>query len=408
MSKDKKETEEEAKHNLSPHVSPVATPTVSSTPQVIPKAIQIEPNDAEFGGYSAVNVLSILPDEVRTEENLEGGSLPPEQAHQLLTQYTQQRKDYEEREMKKMAAAASTPSSSQLPVGSASEAPPLHSNFTPGYEDVEPNLPTYDMIVPLSKSAPVTRNGNNSPPGGAGGEYEDPADAVAHDVGLHQYRGSPNGGAVVAPKSQISPEKPKKFQFTSSVGERYTDVYNPGGGETIGQSAPTSKRAMSDVGPDRLVNGGHSPSNNKPVHHYQNTSTVSGGGVSSSGDSLDDVTKGVDQRESVRKHKSAKEEVEFDPTAKKVFRVTSTRKKRATNGRDLPDGDSNGDSSPDAKSNGKEKQFNLSDEFSGEEYSMVNVADKQKYRPEDDIMKKEGSGIPQRYSTKSTLKQEVA
>ena len=43
-----------------------------------------------------------------------------------------------------------------------------------------------------------------------------------------------------------------------------------------------------------------------------------------------------------------------------------------------------------------------------EEYSMVNMADKRKYRMEEDMMKKEGSGTPQRYSTKSPFKQEAA
>ena len=395
----------------SPLITPATTPTGNVT-AVTPKVIQIDPVSTETGGYSAVNVLSILPDEMRTEENLEGGSLPPDQAHQLLTQYHEQRKQYEERELKKMAASITTTSAAAAPPTSSLQPQPSAVktlSFSPGYEDVEPQSPGYDNVMPISKSAQASQNGNPSVTnvgGGVGGEYEDPADAVANEIGVRHLRGSPKGRAVVAPKSQISPEKPRKFQFSSSVNDKYTDVYNPGDGEMVGQSG-LSKRALSDSSANRLVNGRHSPG--KLAHHYQNTIGTGGGeeGGHSSGSSLDDMSKVMDRTEPIRssKHKSAKEEVEFDPTSRKVFRVTSTKKKRSPNGRDLPDGgESNGDSSPDAKI--KEKQFNLSDELSGEEYSMVNVADKQKYRTEDDTMKKEGSGIPQRYSAKLPQKAE--
>ena len=377
-----------------------------------------------------MNMLSILPDEVRTEENLEGGSLPEDQAQKLILDYNKQRKEYEERELQKQAVAAATGSSpskvdlasskKQLSGGTTngqtSEQQQQQSSavralkFTPGYEDIEdpPPAPGYDTVVLLSKFAPVSRKKIDN------GEYEDPADAVPREVvGAHSHlRGTKSN--VVVPKSQVSPNEPKKFQLVTSVGDKYTAVYNPGEGETVGQPAVSMKRAMSDSSPGhRLVNGSHSSPGKQP-HHYTNTVGGTEGG-NSSGGSLDDMSKGFDRKEPIRgsKHKSAKEEVEFDPTSKKVFRVTSTKKKRTTNGKDLPDGggeDSNGDSSPDLKTHSKEKQFDLygDGDFGGEEYSMVNVADKRKYRTEDDLMKKEGSGTPQRYSAKSPLKQEVA
>lgn len=392
------------RNDNSPLITPTTTPTTAvvnvpvATQPVVTKAVQINAMEAEAGGYSAVNVLSILPDDVRTEENLEGGSLPADQAHQMLTDYNKQRMDYEEREMKKMAAASSSVSSNTATEGGSAVQMSKHSvvktlNFVPGYEDMDP-LPSsgYDMVVPLSKSTPVSKN----PTDVGGGEYEDPVDAIHHDIGIHKL----HGGAVVAPKSQISPDKPKKFQLTTSLDKKYTDVYNPGEGETI------SQKAKSESTPNNVVNGTHSPT--KLMHHYQNTMGVGEG----SGDSLDELQQSMERKEPIRsskKHKSAKEEVEFDPTSKKLFRVTSAKKKREANGKDFPDhnGYSNGDSSPDAK---KEKQFNMSDEHSGgEEYSMVNMADKCKYRTEDDDIKKEGSGVPQRYSAaKSPSKQEVA
>ena len=391
----------------SPLISPVTptAPNADGTPPGAKKSIQIDPTGT--GGYSAVNVLSILPDEVRTEENLEGGSLPPEQAQKLLSDYNKQRKEYEERELRKMAAASATATQKQPP-SPAKASPPASAqrgavkalNFTPGYEDIDQRpSPGYDMVVPpMSRSAPVSRKVNGS------GAYEDPADALPREVTVPHLHG--NKGAVVAPKSQISPNEPK-FQFsTSAADERYTEVFNPGEGETIGQQTTTVTKSMSDSTPHHIVNGSHSPG--KQLHHYQNT--VGGELGNSSGGSMDDEPGMIDRKEPGResKRKSAKEVVEFDPTAKKVFRVTSTKKKQAVNGRDLPDGESSGDSSPDAKSHDKGKQFSLSGEQSGEDYSMVNVADKQKYRTEDDTIKKEGSGVPQRYTPKSPVKQEVA
>ena len=441
------------KSDHSPLISPTTptapgnkTPPTSSTT----KAIQIEPTST--GGYSAVNMLSILPDEVRTEENLEGGSLPEDQAQKLLSEYNKKRMEYEERELQKQAIAASTgssPSKVDLATTSAKIRQQQHGGggvtttvnsqpmsdleqqklkqqsgtaavralkFTPGYEDMETS-PGYNKVVMISNSAPVSRKRIDKD------EYEDPADAVPREAVATRSHLRGTKGNVVVPKSQVTPNEPKKFQLTTNIDDKYTAVYNPGEGETIGHGQPgvdvAMKRAMSDSSPShRLVNGSHSSPGKQP-HHYTNTVGEIEGGNSSSGGSLDDMSKGFDRKEPTRgsKHKSAKEEVEFDPTSKKVFRVTSTKKKRMTNGRDLPDGgggggeDSNGDSSPDSKShNAKEKQFDLygDGDFGGEEYSMVNMADKRKYRAEEDMMKKEGSGTPQRYSTKSPFKQEVA
>ena len=423
---------EEEKSDHSPLISPTTptAPNTNKTPPTTAKAVQIEPTST--GGYSAVNMLSILPDDVRTEENLEGGSLPEDQAQKLIADYNKQRKEYEERQLQKQAVAAaagSSPSKVDLASsprkqtsqvsggttnGQASQQQQQQSSaarvlkFTPGYDDVEDPrpLPGYDTVVVLSKSAPVSRKIDR-------GEYEDPADAVPREVAAAQSHLRGIKSNVVVPKSQVSPSEPKKFQLTTNVDDKYTAVYNPGEGEAIGQPV-SMKLAMSDSSPSHhLINGSHSSPGKQP-HHYTNTAGGMEAGNSSSGGSMDDMSKGFDRKEPIRgsKHKSAKEEVEFDPTSKKVFRVTSTKKKQAANGRDLPDGGgeegSNGDSSPNSKSHMKEKRFDLYGDNNMEEYSMVNVADKKKYRTEDDVMKKEGSGIPQRYSAKSPLKQEVA
>lgn len=39
---------------------------------------------------------------------------------------------------------------------------------------------------------------------------------------------------VVVPKSQVSPNEPKKFQVTTDVGDDYTAVYNPGEAKIVG------------------------------------------------------------------------------------------------------------------------------------------------------------------------------
>ena len=133
------------------------------------------------------------------------------------------------------------------------------------------------------------------------------------------------------PKSQVSPNEPKKFQVTTDVGDDYTAVYNPGEAKIVGWQPVSMKRAMSDSSPNHhLVNSSHSSPGKQP-YHYTNTVGEFEAGNSSSGGNMDDMSKGFNWKDPIRgsKHKSAKEEVEFDPTSKKVFCMTSTKKKLA-------------------------------------------------------------------------------
>ena len=166
--------------------------THQTPPTTTTKAVQIK--STGIGGYSAVHMLSILPDDVRTEENLEGGSFPEDQAQKLISDYNKQRKEYKERQLQKQAiaeASGSSPSKVDLSSSPQKQTSQIGSGvingrvsqqqqqqsgavralkFNPENEDIEdpPPAPGYDTVALLSKSAPVIVRD----------EYEDPADSV--------------------------------------------------------------------------------------------------------------------------------------------------------------------------------------------------------------------------------------
>ena len=179
--------------------SPKAPPT---------QAIPINTIDDVSKGYSSVNKLSLLPDEVRTAENLEGDTVPADKEVELLEQYRKEREDYEEKQLQRLAEAKAKKGAVAIPgmVGGTNLPAPPISVVLQG----TPLDPNYEMVDPASPVAPVTVRG-------AVGPYEDPPDAASRsqakktgtlqDTHLLDYNGyeSVDPVAPVSVRSAIGP-----------------------------------------------------------------------------------------------------------------------------------------------------------------------------------------------------------
>ena len=75
---------------------PIITTSTTSTSNPLPPQVKLKPTS-----YSAVNILGLLPEELRTRENLEGGR-PEDQQEEFMQHYLkkQQKKQCMEQEMK--------------------------------------------------------------------------------------------------------------------------------------------------------------------------------------------------------------------------------------------------------------------------------------------------------------------
>ena len=255
------------------------------------------------------------------------------------------------------------------------------SSTPPGYEDVPgPRLPDDD--------------------------YNHPADMIAGHVNPKETspcKSSPPGGGR---KFQIEPKM-------STSQEEYTAVFDTlpeGKAERIGRPRP---RGHSDSSP--LVR------NFSGDHHSDPTELnfgpdLSGVAKPSSlpSHSLEDLAGSMPRNETKRqstKRDSAKEFVEID-TRTKTVRMESQRKRKpngiANNNCNNNYLDNDGDS-PDGSAKGAEpavsasavksklKEFEISGDGPSDEYATVNLTDKQQYRTEADVTKREGSGKPQHY-----------
>ena len=84
--------------------------------------------------YSAVNVLGLIPEELRTRENLEGRELPEDQQEEFMKQCLKEQQQYEEQEVKHQDIH---PSQQDTPKPATTDTNmKVHSISPPGYEDV--------------------------------------------------------------------------------------------------------------------------------------------------------------------------------------------------------------------------------------------------------------------------------
>lgn len=319
-------------------------------------------------GYSSVNQLSLLPDNVRTATNLEGGTVPTDQESLLLEKYRKERADYEQRQLQKMA---------ELKAKREGGTSQTHAVLEGGvaYEDVDP-------ISSDARRAGVREGLGEINP------YQFPVDAVPL-----------RPGKVGAAKR--SPKKLGMDTGVLTVGEDYTMVFNtlPKGHvrEKIPPAHPQPRtRALSDS---------NQPSSSlKAAVAYENSPWPSplkdspeqeskAEHVASSGSGGEGVG---DRQDSNRqsKRKLAKEVVEFDPNKQRKFHMTSdVRKKQDRRSADLSNQVDGGSSADSAKA----RPFSIHTEEQGLSYAMVNMDDKRRYRLEANATKREGSGTPQHY-----------
>lgn len=320
-------------------------------------------------GYSSVNKLSLLPDDVRTAGNLEGESVPTDQESLLLEKYRKERADYEQKQLQKMAESKAKRE------GGPPQAPAVLEGGAM-YEDVDPSSTGASKAEALQEG-PVEIN-----------PYQFPIDAVPHVPG----------------KMGVAKRSPKKLSMGTGVlvaGEDYTAVFNTlPKGHVLEKVPPQSRtRALSDSSQPSsslkaatvAYENSPSPLKDSPEQPGEAGHAASGGfggeGVSERQDS---------NRQS--KRKVAKEVVEFDPNKQRKFRMTSDIRKKSDRKSAEVDGGSSENSQNDSDSSPQVRPFSIhADEQGQMSYALVNMEDKRRYRLEANATKREGSGTPQHY-----------
>lgn len=355
-------------------------------------------------GYSAVNQLSLLPDEVRTAANLEGGVVPSEQEWQLLERYKKERVDYEEKQLRRIAELNALRQVGQVPATLRQGA-----QVPPGASMQGAQVSEAATLLPVAAG-----QGYEGKRCHAGvGPYEFPADAVRQAPGT---AGAANKSPVIAGKkmgvANVSPVVAgKKMGVAVDVGENYTDVF-----DTLPRSqklVPVQTRSMSDSSPiaiatyeNRPCPAPSSPSSPKQV----GVAPPSPGRVGMAGEVGGG---GGSTRQS--KRKPAKEVVEFDPSKPRKFRMTNTSVRGCDDehpegGGHSPSGGGDAATTPTRSrsmhaedqrqalhtpSSSSSRPFSLHSEEPGLAYALVSMEDKRSRRMQEDSAKVEGSGTPQ-------------
>lgn len=341
-------------------------------------------------GYSSVNKLSLLPDEVRTVTNMEGETMSQEKEAELMQQYVKERDDYEKKQLQKMLEMRAKRGNVE-PQAASTAVPPLST--TP------PRGGSYDTISPLPNSKGVAAARVGPDP------YEDPADAVAGPKKLS-----------TAKKPSESPTQQKKMSMGTAGALEYTPVFNtlPEGqvekihiqgygksGRCLSDSSPTTKSPHSTTKAAPLsasYENSPFPSPSKANNQESPRSPTGGEAPVANDSSPENMQRQDSARHSNRK--PAKEVVEFDPNKPRKFRVTSTVNKKLTNGEKMEEVDGNlKESQSEATGGARSKSFSVQVTAATEDqsYALVNMVDKKKNRVENNVVKVEGSGVPQRY-----------
>ena len=317
--------------------------------------------------YSAVNVLGLLPEELRTRENLEGQELPENQQEEFMKQCLKNIQEVNRQEGQPSKQGTPKPAATCTNIKVRSISPP-------GYEDVPEPLHADD-------------------------DYKNPVDTLpGHFLSSIPAKASPPGGG-------------RKFQMEQRKDagpEEYTSVFDslpPEKAERIGEPMKRP-RGHSDSSP--LARQFSGDNHSDPTEFNFNTALPSLAEMKSSSlppNSLEDLAGSESKRQSSKRN-SAKELVEFDPTTRKGRMESQRKKKPKLNGtvsknddneRDSPDGGAKGAESAGSASPVKSKEFEVSGDYMSDSYAVVTLADKKQYRTEADMMKKEGSGKPEHY-----------
>ena len=364
------------------------------------------PRDA----YDNINLkTSILPPELRTEENLEGRPLDLAEVRRLEEAERRKEESYEDIEMsfrrKEEAVAA-----------------------------------LRDMVID-----PARRKGEESDD-----VYTNPADAIAEE----------EEEAVKTAAKKGSLRKKRKKGKDSSEGESVsTAEHEPELYTSVFDHLPSGEREV--VAPQSKTGGrGRSGSRSPSPHGGKKNIGVGGGGGGGGGkrnfcgyeDVVDEVfARSAPAKESPllqgggelddpvtprregngktelgkryshpagssrRDREAAKEMVEVNPRSKKPVTLSSGRRKGklqqdAKEGVDGEESDDATISKSAGSSPNKAKEFTIQSEGGDgpqDSYAMVDVSGKIRYRAESDSMKREGSGVPKHYTTKQQPPEEA-
>lgn len=374
-----------------------------SSPPTLPK-----PSVADISkGYSSVNKLGLLPSEVQASEFQEGKNVPSEKRDQLLDRHTKEKAELEDQQLHNCeetkpprvparpnpSHGATTVFSASLPVSSSEG---MFADRTPAhYDSVEP---------PMHASTKDNHQQSGME------QYTVPADAlalqakrsVAHQTSVGSYEQPPDAlfplvQSLVA-KKKISPDKQKNKVMVeaSNIGQAYSSVFNtlPAGEREI-VIALRPARVFSDTSPRDK--------------HKNNAAAAAVEG----GQKEEELVKRRDIKRVLSNRRSTKEEVELDPDKRRVFRMTSKKKKSGGGGggegEDQADGGGICKNLDSPSSSQEVERSELVAEATGGAsvvqdhvgtgmvYAMVNMADRKKNRVTTDVVKCEGSGIPQHF-----------
>ena len=363
-----------------------APPRVTTPAQPVPKSPQEVPEPQAQNAparvasprdtYDNVNLLmSVLPPELRTEENLEGRPLGLAEVRQL-----------EEEERRKEQS----------------------------YEDVEVSLRRKEAAVEgvrwLAASSPEREGSDDL--------YTNPADAIADEEAV---KAAAKKGSLKKKKRKRESRKSESESVSSAeqhVPELYTTVFDhlPVGEREVVQtkrgvsgspSPHTERRTLGEGGGGggvkRDVCGYEDVEDDMIARSAPSKDSPFSGGVAKLDDTYVAKKSELKKRyshpaSSRRDREGAKELVEVNPRSKKPVTLSSGRRKKIQ--KEEVDGEE-GEGPKSADSSPTAKEFGITDKGGPQDsYAMVDMAGKFRYRAESDSMKREGSGAPKHYTVK--------
>ena len=328
---------------------------------------------------------SFLPASLRTEENLEGRTLEPEEVEKIereeqrYEEVMMRKKREEEAVLAVRKAAGSSGGREEEedeytnPVDAISEKPAVQ---TPKKEDPQKKFT-------LSPS----KDGEHSP-----SSYTDVFDQL------------PSGKKAVVKQSEASVGGGgKTMDETSLVTEKKSEV-KPRRVEVCGYE---------DIEDDVFIGARSAPCQDSPLS--ASTGNVMAGSPEEEGrEEKRELSKRYSHPHSRRE--AGREMVEVNPHSRKPVTLSSSRRKplkqEKKGGEEAVDGEREGGKEDEIKKavsksvesspTDTSKPFNVSNESgcSSDYYAFVDMAGKSRYRAESDSMKKEGSGAPKHYTVK--------
>lgn len=389
-------------------------------------------------GY--LNKLSMLPDDMRTPDYLEGETVPKDLEGDLLEKYKKERSDYEKQQLLKMAELkAKRQAQQQAQQQAPAQSPAAVEVGGCGYEEVNLLPPAKAAVAPTKAAGgqsgmdPYLALGATSRVGGGISPYEFPADALPHAQPPAAPKQGKGGGAKKA--SQKGSQRGPQQMMVADVGGKYTytPVFNtlpkgPGSppapqnqrGRALSASSPTARTTPTATTPTYENSPWPSPKKT-PEHSPKKTPEHSNPSPKHSPENAKQEASGRADSNRQSKRKVTKEVVEFDPNKPRKFRMLGSNARRNSSGeeerRDQTDGALeqqqrrgsmqlgerglvlSSPTSPTSTGGASARPFSLHAEDAGGQlsYAMVNMEDKKTRRVGGSNIKVEGSGPPQHY-----------